>query len=148
MHNSHPSARWNEYDRYRLRFWFEWMADTAFWPGNQAAYARFGVGSIAPEDLPLSPETAQRVHELAAWHDSSLNWEYPPDPGPWRQDECDRFNVAVKELHATVVRELGEAFEVVNLVREAREDPDLDAYLRDPNGFRRSQRRKGRRTPS
>jgi hypothetical protein len=70
------------------------------------------------------------------WHDQALNWEYPPDPGPWRQDECERFNQAAKDLLITVRQELGDHFEVIDELVEETEDPDLDAYLRDPKAFK------------
>jgi hypothetical protein len=76
---------------------------------------------------------------LAEWHDTSLNWDYPPDPGPWRQQECDRFNTAVAELLADIRRELGPTFRVIVRQQPCVEDPDLDAYLADPKGFRRKE---------
>jgi hypothetical protein len=143
---SRPPTWWDadgiERPKFVLRFWFEWRADTAFWPANDAAYERFGVGPIAPEQLPLTPETRRRVHACSEWHDQSLNWDYPPDPGPWREEECVRFNAAARALHAAAARELGAPYELVFAEPEAHEDPDLDAYLRDPRGFRR-----GTRTP-
>jgi hypothetical protein len=126
-------------EKYRLRFFCEWR-DGCLWPGNDAAYEAFDLGPydvLDPCPLPLSDDTLRRCQELVAWHDTSLNWDYPPDPGPWRQAECDRFNEAVKCLVAALRTELGERFEVVNLQPEAVEDPDLDAYLADPKGFRR-----------
>ncbi|HKB41225.1 MAG TPA: hypothetical protein VKD72_32665 [Gemmataceae bacterium] len=41
------------------------------------------------------------------------------------------------ELVADIRRELGSDFEMINRQQEIREDPDLDAYLADPIGFRR-----------
>lgn len=121
--------------KYVLRFFFEWGGG-CLWAGNEAASRDFGPGPIEAE-LPLSAATLHRCEELGEWHDSSLNWDYPPDPGPWRQAECDRFNDAVRHLLADIRRELGAEFEVVDRQGEAREDPDLDAYLADPKGFRR-----------
>jgi hypothetical protein len=36
-----------------------------------------------------------------------------------------------------VREELGDHFEVIDELVEEKEDPDLDAYLRDPGGFKR-----------
>lgn len=138
---SQPLTWWDEHGverpKYVLHFWFEWRSGTAFWPTNDTAFERFGVGEILPEELPLTPETQRRVVEVAEWHDGSLNWEYPSDPGPWREEECARFNAAVRELYTTVVRELGDPYEVIFAADELHEDPDLGEYLRDPKGFRR-----------
>lgn len=122
--------------RYIIRYWFDWQAG-CFWSANDETRERFGY-PIVPEALPLSTETIKRVYALMDWHDQALNWDYPPDPGPWRQDECDRFNQAAKELLETVCKELGEDFEVLDRFDEIVEDPDLDVYLRDPKGFKRT----------
>jgi hypothetical protein len=50
---------------------------------------------------------------MTDWHDRSLNWEYPPDPGPWTADEFDRFERAASEILQVVREELGAEFEVV-----------------------------------
>jgi hypothetical protein len=116
--------------QYRIRFFFDWHC-TPFWSGNEEAKERFDY-AIQPEKLPLLPETIEKSYELASWHDKSLNWDYPPDPGPWRQEECERFNAAANQLIETVRAELGEAFELVNECRPLNEDPGLEEYLRNP----------------
>jgi len=121
--------------RYKIRFFFDWQC-TPFWSGNDEARERFDY-PIQPEKLPLSQENIKKTYELSNWHDEALNWEYPPDPGPWRQDECNRFNAAANQLFESVHAELGEEFELVNEQRELNEDPDLDEYLKNPKEFRR-----------
>ncbi len=61
-----------------------------------------------------------------------LNWEYPPAPDSWRQEERNRFHQTAKDLLETVRKELGEEFEIINALVECHDDPDLDAYLQDP----------------
>jgi hypothetical protein len=122
-------------EKYRMRYLFEWGGD-CLWPENRIAHEKFGYPA-ALDRLPLSPKTIERIEELSAWHDQSLNWDYPPNPGPWRQEECDRFNEAAKELLATICRELGCGFEIVSVQPELGEDPDLDAFIADPKNFRR-----------
>lgn len=127
--------------KYVLRFFFEWSGG-CLWPGNEAAYQNLDCGPydlLDPCPLPLSAATLERCRRLAAWHDTSLNWDYPPDPGPWRQPECDRFNVTAAELLEDIRRELGPEFEVVDRQARSTEDSDLDAYLADPKGFRRTE---------
>ena len=122
---------------YTLRFFYEWGdGGECLWPTNKAALERFGYGSPI-EEFPLSPETHKRVREIGEWYQTSLNWEYPPDPGPWRQAECDRFNAAVRILFDDLVKELGPDFEIACDQPDTAEDFDLDEYLKDPQKFRR-----------
>jgi hypothetical protein len=124
--------------KYVLSYDFEWGGG-CLWSANDAAFRAFGFGPLdlkEPCQLPLSAETRKRCVEIAIWHDTSLNWDYPPDPGPWRQPECDRFNAAVRELHTDIERELGEEFEIVSHQLEAAEDPRLDAFLEEQRSRR------------
>jgi hypothetical protein len=87
--------------------------------------------------LPLSSGIIARINELQKWFDRSLNWDYPPDPGPWRQDECDRFNRAARALYDAIVRELGSGFAISYQQDPLNEDPDLDIYMQDKWVYRR-----------
>jgi hypothetical protein len=109
------------------------------WAGDEATSEALagGVSYIDLRSLPLSADTIRQLEQLCQWYQGSLNWEYPPDPGPWRQEECDRFNAAVHALLPTVIAELGDDFEVTDAQRPAVEDPDLDEYLKDRMGFHR-----------
>ncbi len=120
---------------YRIRFRFEY-GSAPFWNGDDHTEKRFGI-FIDPESLPLSEETIAEAHRLSAWHDTSLNWDYPPYPGPWRQAECEMFNALVRKLFQTAQAELGSGFVLINEYREHSEDPDLDVYLADPSAFQR-----------
>ncbi len=121
---------------YAFRFFFEWgNSGECLWPDNLAARERFG---FAPsiEDFPVSEELKANVHRVGEWYQTNLNWDYPPDPGPWRQDECDRFNRAVQELFGDLVRELGPDYELEYRQTVLTEDTDLDEYLKDPAHFK------------
>jgi hypothetical protein len=122
--------------KYHLRFFFDWCSGGCLWAGNDAAREKYGEGSI-DKYLPLSIETKELSRSLSAWHDESLNWRAPLDPGPWRQEECDKFNLASKELLQVIRDELGEEFNVINEQSPMVEDPDLDRYLADPKNFLR-----------
>ena len=111
----------NPKPNYLLRYFFDWRAGCCLWSANDAARTRFDYG-IVPEKLPLPESLRQRMNELMEWHDKALNWEYPPDPGPWRQEECERFNQAAKDLLTAIRRELGHHFEVIDEFTEMKED--------------------------
>jgi len=98
--------------KYQLRYFYDWSC-LSLWSGNDAARDAFGY-DIDIADLPLNADTATRVREICVWHDTALNQDYPPDPGPWDADECDRFNAAAKKLLADLRSELGTEFEIID----------------------------------
>lgn len=120
---------------YRLRFFFD-LGFGVLWADNDAARAEFGY-MVNLARLPLSAATREEAERLEAWSGDNVNSDYPPAPGPWRQEECDRFNAAARALLARLRTELGPDYEIVDAFTEQHEDPDLDAYLADPKGFRR-----------
>lgn len=122
---------------YAFRFFFDWgSSGECLWPANEAARERFG---LAPpiEDFPVSEEIKAKVHRVGEWYQAALNWDYPPDPGPWRQAECDGFNGAVRDLFEEIKQELGANFDLTCAQSEMNEDPDLDEYLKDPAHYKR-----------
>jgi hypothetical protein len=121
--------------KYSIHFFFDY-GTACFWAGNDRTREHFGI-YIPPEKLPLSSETIAIVHSLAELFYTSLNQEYPLDPSPWRQAQCDYFNQVVDALFQTAKTELGDEFELVDEFCKLKEDPDLDIYLKDPNHFKR-----------
>jgi hypothetical protein len=99
--------------RYRLRYFFDPGADICFWAANDAARERFGY-PINARELPLTENTWRRLSFLTAWYDTSIDWDYPPDPSPWDDAERERFNREAQRLLAVVREELGSDFEVVD----------------------------------
>jgi hypothetical protein len=97
--------------KYMVRLLFEWGGG-CLWCGNDAARQAFGVGSIE-DKLPLSEALRHHLVDMSAWHDRSLNWEYPRDPGPWSAEEYEQFAQAANEVLTVIRIELGEDFEVV-----------------------------------
>jgi hypothetical protein len=121
--------------KYVIRYFFDYGCSFPLWAENDAARRDLGL-EIDPEKVGLSVELHRRIGHLRTWFDSSVNWKTPPDPGPWRQDECDRFNAEAAELLELIRRELGVEYEVIDRFVPLYEDPDLDLYLADPKNFR------------
>jgi hypothetical protein len=125
--------------KYILRFFVE-LRGGCLWPGNDASYRKYGLGPYdrrEPCPIPISTSTVNKCIKIAEWHDKSLNWTYPPDPGPWRQEECDRFNQAVKELFIEIEKELGKEFILINQQALVKEDPELDMYIINPKQYKK-----------
>ncbi|MFD8705329.1 hypothetical protein ACFV1W_22395 [Kitasatospora sp. NPDC059648] len=88
--------------------------------------------------LPISHDLREDLSRLIARYDTSLNWDYPPHPGPWREAECHDFNEAVHQALGRLRTELGPAWHIHDKFCAVHEDPDLDRYLADPAGFVRT----------
>ena len=98
-------------EHYRIRLMFEWGGG-CLWCDNNAARAAFDVGPIE-DRLPLSHQTRRRLATLSEWHDQALNWDYPPDPGPWTSEEYAHFEQAAQAILVEIRSELGSSFEVI-----------------------------------
>lgn len=96
---------------YRIRLMFEWGGGS-LWCGNEAASKKFDVGPVE-DKLLLSNTVLERLNALSQWHDTALNWEYPPDPGPWSPDEYAKFEAEALAFLSELQAELGPDFEVV-----------------------------------
>ena len=125
----------------KINFWFEWGGG-CLWPADEATINQidFGPYDLLDNNVLALPEALiSECRRLAAWHNQSLNWEHPPDPGPWRQQECDTFNSSSRELFKKLEAELKSSAELIYKQVDLVEDPDLDQYLKDPKRFRREQ---------
>lgn len=96
----------------KIKLFFEWGGGV-LWCANDAAHQRFDVGPIE-DKLSLSNEIRQRLHGMAVWHDTALDWNNPPAPSPWSKAEDVRFAEAVDQLVEDIIRELGPGYEVIN----------------------------------
>ena len=132
----------SEPEPYRAAFFFDCGSGYCLWSADDRTRDRFDY-PIEHDELPLSSAVIAKLTELCDRVDRSLNWDYPPDPGPWRQDECDRFNADVADVIARLRAELGAAWEIEDEFVPLAEDPDLDRYLADPKGFRRQAANQG-----
>lgn len=121
---------------YRVRFFFDWGSGCCLWAANDQTRDRFGY-PIHHHDLELPDGLAHELDRLEAWRNTALNWDYPPDPGPWREPECEAFNAAVTAAFGALAEALGRDWELVYENEEMHEDPELDRYLADPRGFER-----------
>jgi hypothetical protein len=97
-------------EKYKIALMFEWGGG-CLWGKNTATFDRFDVGPIE-EKLQLTDEIIEELHRLTEWHDTALNWEYPPDPGPWEKKEYEAFERAALEILQKIKTQLGSEFDV------------------------------------
>lgn len=94
------------------RFFFDAGSGTLLWaaPEDQAEWGY----PVDLDRLPVGPELRAALVELVDRYDTSLNWDYPPDPGPWSDAENERFNADVRRVLARLRAELGTAWKIVD----------------------------------
>jgi hypothetical protein len=118
------------------RFFFGAGSGGVLWATGQQDQEAWGY-PVRLEALPISAALRDELTRLVEWYDASLNWDYPPDPGPWREPECLAFNAAVRRALDHLRAELGDRWVIADEFEEEHEDPDLDRYLANPVSFRR-----------
>lgn len=98
---------------YRLRYFFDAGSGICLWSANDAAREKYGY-PVAATDLPLSENTWRRLRYLIAWYDTCFDWNYPPDPSPWTEDERIRFCAEAQTMLQRLRQELGADYEIVD----------------------------------
>ncbi|WP_109280558.1 hypothetical protein [Streptomyces orinoci] len=119
------------------RFFFDAGSGIVLWAATPETKEVWGY-PIELDRLPISHGLRDNLARLIARYDTSLNWDYPPHPGPWREAECQDFNEAVHQALDRLRTELGPAWQIYDEFYPLHEDPDLDRYLADPAGFVRT----------
>ena len=90
---------------------FDWGSGICLWSVNDAARERYDY-PIDHSELPLSDELKKELDSLIKKHDEALDWNYPPDPLLWTQQEQDAFIERAKQAYHRIVKELGEDYAV------------------------------------
>lgn len=105
------------------RFFFDAGSGTALWTVGLEDQEIWGY-PVDLDELPISPDLRTELISLVAQYDTSLNWEAPADPGPWREPQCHRFNEAVRDALGRLRVELGPGWQIHDEFTELHEDPD------------------------
>ncbi|MFD6938335.1 hypothetical protein ACFWAP_19575 [Streptomyces goshikiensis] len=105
---------------YYLRFFFEHGVHTPLWPGPSGdpdLGSPYGY-PCELERLPISSGIQAELARLADLYDSSLDWEYPPNPSPWPKEQQELFTRQADAALEALVRELGEGWTVEDQRRQ------------------------------
>jgi hypothetical protein len=110
---------------YQLRFFFDYGCGGCLWSDNEAAYERYGAGTLDAEILDvtgnvyqqaritLPAATKQKVLELDKLYNESLDWGDPAGPSKWNELQWDNFYSQTKALHKEIESILGPQFDVI-----------------------------------
>ncbi|MGW8973105.1 hypothetical protein [Streptomyces platensis] len=87
-----------------LRFFFEAGVNTPLWPENMDSPYGYPCDLAR---LPISAETRAELARLSKWYQSSIDWDYPPNPSPWSDEELRLFKQQALAALEVLRRELG-----------------------------------------
>jgi len=92
--------------QYKFRFFFSPGSGTCLWVDNDAASERWDC-AVDINDLPLTDQQKYQALYVIAWYDTSIDWDYPPGPSPWSNEELLKFNNAAQSLLVSFQTRLG-----------------------------------------
>lgn len=87
-----------------LRYFFEAGVDTPLWPEDMDSPYGY---PCELEKLPISPATRAELARLSRSYQSSIDWDCPPNPSPWSDEEWRVFKEQAHMALAALRRELG-----------------------------------------
>jgi len=98
----------------QIRVFFDAGSGICLWAGNEAARNKYRDYPIPQTKLPISVALQSRIGKLIERYDTSIDWDYPPDPTPWTDEECRDFNEAAQEMVTQLADELAHDHEILN----------------------------------
>lgn len=109
--------------KYKLRFFIEW-GGSILWSdaSDKATCKKFNIGPIEPEQLNVSEELCMELHSLEDEWQTSLNWEYPPDPSPWSDEQFDDFFKRLKVAYQKLCDELKDNYDIAFCMNEVTDE--------------------------
>ena len=97
--------------KYALKYMYDWGSGICLWSVNDAAREKYDY-PIELDSLPLSDNLKNELEYLINKHDEALDWEYPPNPLLWSEQEQADFIERAKQAYYRIVMELGDDYEV------------------------------------
>ena len=78
-----------------------------WWVGSDVA------GAVDPAELPLQPDTLQRLKQWSLVYDATLNQNYPPDSGFASKADAQAFDREGMQLWRQLADELAPTYDVL-----------------------------------
>lgn len=102
--------------KYILKYWFE-HGGICLWSANDNARNKYDY-PIDNRELPISKNLIDELYALEEEYHDYLDWNYPPDPSPWSEEQKQDFKNRANIAYHKLVTELGSDFEVINQIDE------------------------------
>lgn len=97
--------------RYQLKFGLDYGTGTFLWANSPDAHKAYGYAVVLRE-LPVPTTLQRRAEFIAAWWDTFLDWEQPPQSTAWWPQEAEQFKTAIVEILDLLDEALGSDFSV------------------------------------
>ncbi|MBR1527852.1 MAG: hypothetical protein IJ642_00965 [Oscillospiraceae bacterium] len=102
--------------KYSFQYWFEWGCSENFcpclWSADQITKNKFGY-AVDLHRLPISQDLIHFLCQLGIEHDNALDWEYPPNPLLWSDQEKKEFYQKAREGCFRLQKELGKEYQII-----------------------------------
>jgi hypothetical protein len=102
---------------YHLRYSLEPGAGVCLWSNDAITDATFGC-AVDLDSVPITPLLRERGEALMARFDTSIDWNYPPDPSPWSTQERARFEADSDDFLGALRSSLSGKFVITQRKRE------------------------------
>ncbi len=96
---------------FKLRYIFDPGSGVCPWSENDLARERFGY-AVDLDSLEHALSLKTQAEELIVRFDTSLDWNYPPNPSPWSDVERIQFEADAARLLQSPQECLGTSFEI------------------------------------
>ena len=98
--------------KYIIRFWFE-HGGICLWGKGDATQEKYGY-AIENTALPISSKLANKLIDLEEEYSTCLNWDYPPGPSLWTEEQKSDFKKRATTVFNKMQIELGSDYELLN----------------------------------
>lgn len=97
-----------------IKFGFDYGNNfSCLWSGNQEAVEKFEGYTIEHKELNISEELDNRMTALCQEYQSSLNWDYPPDPSPWTKEQKLLFSNNANQAYNDLCAQVGDNYQII-----------------------------------
>ena len=122
-------------EKYKINFFFEWGGDY-LWPDSEDSFTkkRFDCDPIDPRELGIPQPIIDALDSLSEEYQTSLDWEYPPDPSPWTFEHFLDFEDRTAGAFKKLIESLKDTCEINNRIyhMSALAQRITDAFTDDP----------------
>ena len=99
--------------KYKLRFFVDWGGGPLWSDASDTfTFERFNGSLVDLEELNVSKGLCEELDSLQEEWQGALNWEYPPDPSPWSEEQFKDFYARLKVAYQRLCEELKDTCDI------------------------------------